>query len=157
MKSEISLNLTLLLSPQIRDLDMVRVGTLNNSFLSSSLRGLIWKKERKSLLGFRIGNYTTQTGIFLLLFNFGWLSPSGLFTLNWKIFVTYMTIGMSRICFLSENASLRFFGQTCTHREDKSRFKWIELHMYIECVCGRTCYTPSSYNIWDGQGKTLYM
>ena len=131
MKSEISLNLTLLLSPQIRDLDMVRVGTLNNSFLSSSLRGLIWKKERKSLLGFRIGNYTTQTGIFLLLFNFGWLSPSGLFTLNWKIFVTYMTIGMSRICFLSENASLRFFGQTCTHREDKSRFKWIELHMYI--------------------------
>ena len=87
--------------------------------------------EKKNLLGFKIGNYTTQTGIFLLLFNFDWPSPSDLFTLNWKIFVTYMTIGMSRICFLSENASLRFFGQICTHREDKSRFKWIELHMYI--------------------------
>ena len=32
--------------------------------------------EKKNLLGFKIGNYTTQTGIFLLLFNFGSLSPS---------------------------------------------------------------------------------
>ena len=117
------------------------------------------EEEKRSLLGFRIGNYTTQTGMFLLLFNFGWLSPSDLFTLNWKIFVTYMTIGMSRICFLSENASLRFLDRHVhTERTNPglSGLNYI-CTLYIECVCGRTCYTPSSYNIWDGQGKTLYM
>ena len=35
----------------------------------------------------------------------------------------------------------------CTHREDKSRFKWIELHMYIECVCGRTHNVVTIYGM----------